>query len=85
MSFGNFFGTLFVGIMFSAMWVVLGAAITKVGKVFNHTIATLPSFQDAANGFAITQWIWIIIPAIVWLFLWVNYAHNEANEAGGYV
>jgi type II secretory pathway component PulF len=85
MSAGNFLGTVFVGVMFTAMWIILSAAITKVAKVFNHTIAILPSFQDAVNGFAITQWIWVAITAVVWLALLFNYYQNEASEAGGWV
>jgi type II secretory pathway component PulF len=85
MSAGNFLGTIFVGLMFTTMWVVLSAAITKVAKVFNHTITILPSFQDAVTGFAITQWIWVILTAIVWGMLLFNYYQNESNEAGGWV
>lgn len=85
MSAGNFLGTLFVSVMFSAIWLVIGAMIEKIGMVFNHLIPLLPTMQDAVNGFAITQTIFIIIPAIVWIAIWFNYVQNEASEAGGYV
>lgn len=85
MSAGNLFGTLFVGLVFSAMWVIMGAILEKVGLVFNHLIPLLPTMQDAVNGFQITQVFYGVIPIIVWFFLWFNYAQNEASEAGGYV
>jgi hypothetical protein len=85
MSAGNLLGTVFVGIMFSAMWIIIGAMIEKVGIVFNHYILLVPSFQDAVNGFQLTQVIFTVIPIIVWIALWVNYAQNEASESGGYV
>ena len=85
MSAGNLIGTIFVCVVFSAMWVVLGAAVDKIGLIFNHTIQLLPSFQDAANGMTLMQTVWIVIPILVWIVLWINYAVNEANEAGGLV
>ena len=85
MSAGNFLGTLFVSVAFSAMWMVIGAAIDKVGIIFNYTVRVLPSFQDAVNGFTITQMAYLVIPIIVWIGIWVNYAQNEASEAGGFV
>ena len=85
MSAGNFFGTLFVSIMVSAVWIVLGAAIDKIGQIFNRTIQILPTFQDAVTGFTITQQIWSVLLIVMWLFIWINYAQNEAIEAGGYI
>ena len=85
MSAGNLLGSAFVGLASSAMWIVLGAVIDKLGIVFNRTIAVLPTFQDAVNGFKITQMIWTVILIIIWIAIWFNYAQNEANEAGGYV
>jgi len=85
MSAGNFLGTIFVSVMFSAMWLVIGAMIEKIGIVFNHLIPLLPTMQDAVNGFHLTQTIYMVIPAIVWIAIWINYAQNEASEAGGYV
>lgn len=85
MSAGNFLGTIFVSVAVGAMWVVLSLAIDKIGAIFNRTIGLLPTFQDAVNGFTLTQTIWMIIPIIIWLILWINYAVNEANEATGYV
>ena len=85
MSAGNFLGTMFVSVAVGAMWVVLGLAIDKIGAIFNRSIAVLPTFQDAVNGFTLTQTIWMIIPIIIWVILWINYAVNEANEATGYV
>jgi type II secretory pathway component PulF len=85
MSAGNLLGTLFVSVMASALWIVLGFAIDKIARVFNHTMQVLPTFQDAANGFTITQTIWGFLLVIIWIALWVNYAQNEASEAGGYV
>lgn len=78
-------GTVFVGITFSAMWIVVGAMIEKIGIIFNHLIKILPTFQDAVNGFQLTQVIFTVIPIVVWLALWFNYAQNEASESGGYV
>ena len=85
MSAGNLMGTIFVCVVFSAMWVVLGAAVDKIGLIFNHMIQLLPSFQDAANGMTLMQTVWIVIPILVWIVLWINYAVNEANGAGGLV
>lgn len=85
MSAGNLLGTLFVCVMASAIWIILGFAIDKIARVFNHTMQVLPTFQDAANGFTITQTIWSFLLVIIWLALWFNYAQNEASEAGGYV
>jgi hypothetical protein len=85
MSAGNFMGTIFVCVMATAMWIVLSLAIEKVALVFNRTIALIPTFQDAVNGFQITQVIWSILLIIIWIALWFNYAQNEASEAGGYV
>ena len=85
MSAGNFLGTLFVGVFFSAMWMVLGAAIDKIGQVFNYTIKVLPSFQDAVTGFNMTQTAWMVIPIVFWIIIWINYAQNESSEAGGLV
>ena len=67
------------------MWIVVGFALEKIGQVFNHTIEVLPTMQDAVNGFQLTQVIFTVIPVIVWIVLWINYATNEASEAGGYV
>lgn len=85
MSAGNFMGTIFNCVMASAMWITLGLAVDKVGQVFNHVIQVLPSFQDAVNGFTITQTIWLILLVIIWIVLWINFATNEASEAGGLV
>lgn len=85
MSAGNLVGTIFNCIAFTAMWVVLGLAIDKVGLIFNRTIQILPTFQDAVNGFQITQTIWIVITIIAWIVFWVNYVINESNEATGLV
>ena len=78
-------GTIFNCVAFSFMWIVIGFALEKIGQVFNHTITVLPTMQDAVNGFQITQVIFTVIPVLVWIILWFNYATNEASEAGGYV
>lgn len=85
MSAGNFLGHIFVGIMFTAMWIILGAAMVKIARIFNYTVTILPSFQDAVNGFNITQTAWLIITGVVWIALLFNYYQNEASEAGGWV
>jgi len=85
MSAGNFMGTIFVCVMATAMWMVLSLAIEKVALVFNRSISLIPTFQDAVNGFSITQIIWGILLIVIWFVLWFNYAQNEASEAGGYV
>jgi hypothetical protein len=85
MSAGNFLGAVLVSIVTSAMWIVLGAAIDKIGLIFNRNIGLLPTFQDAMNGFTITQTIWIIIPIIILFFVWLNYVLVESNEASGFV
>ena len=82
-SAGNLLGTILVDVAAFAMWLVLGAAIDKIGHVFNYTIRILPSFQDAVTGFNNTQIVWSVILIVVWIVSWVNYALNESNEAGG--
>ena len=85
MSAGNLLGTILTCIFASAFWIVIGAAVDKIGIIFNMTIRTIPSFQDAVTGFAITQYAWMILLVVIWLVAWINYAQNEAAEAGGFV
>ena len=85
MSAGNLLGSVFAAVMSTAVWLVIGWAIDKVGVVFNRTISILPSFQDAVNGFNQMQSAYVVILAIIWVTIWLNYAINESNESGGYV
>jgi hypothetical protein len=85
MSAGNFMGTLFVAIMSSAMWIIMGAVLEKIALVFNKLIPILPTMQDAVNGFQLTQVIYGVILIIIWIALWINYSLNEASESGGYI
>ena len=85
MSAGNLMGHVFVGAMFSAMWWIIGAQIQIVQIVFNKLTQILPTFQDAANGIALLNAIYALLPILFWILLWVNFASNEASEAGGYV
>ena len=83
MSAGNFIGSVFNTVFFGGLALVLGYAVEKVFRAFNHSISVLPTFQDAVNGFTILQVIWSLIWIIIFLVIWVNYFLNENSKASG--
>ena len=81
MSAGGLFG-LFLNLFVAAgLWTVLGAAVEKVAKAFNSTIAIMPTLQDAVNGFSLMQTVWGVIMIVIFLALIVNYLFEESNRA----
>ena len=80
MSAGNIFGTLMSCVVFSAFWLVGALVIWSNGTAFNRMIASAGVMQDAATGFYITQWIYVVFGIVFWLVAWINYAANESNE-----
>ena len=83
MSAGNLIGSIWNTALFGGIWVVLGAAIDKIFKVFNTSITVLPSLQDAVNGMGIMQTIWSMILIIMFIVIWINYLANENSQASG--
>jgi hypothetical protein len=85
MSAGGLFGLVFNFFAFAAFWTIIGVVFDKVGAIFNTTIRLMPTFQDAINGFSITQTIYGVLPLIVFIALLVNYLMNENAMATGEV
>lgn len=83
MSAGNFIGSVFNTLLFGGLAIVMGYAVEKMFRVFNHSISVLPTFQDAANGFTMLQMIWMAIWVIIFIVIWVNYLLNENSMASG--
>ena len=83
MGAGNFVGSSFNTVLFGGLAIVMGYAIEKLFKAFNHTITVLPTFQDAVNGFTIMQTCWSIVFVIILIAIWVNYFLNENSQASG--
>jgi hypothetical protein len=83
MSAGNFIGSVFNTVFFGGLALVLGYAVEKVFRAFNHSITVLPTFQDAVNGFTVLQTIWSAIWIIMFIVIWVNYLLNENSQASG--
>ncbi len=83
MSAGNLFGAAWNTIFFGVLWVVFGKVMEYLFKAFNYSMSILPTMQDAANGMTIMQTIWVIIPVIVFLTIWINYLFNEVSQASG--
>ena len=80
MSAGNAFGTLMACTVFSGFWIIGAMVIWSNGNAFNRMITSMGVMQDAATGFYITQWIYVVFGAIFWLAAWTNYFVNESNE-----
>ena len=85
MSAGGLFGYFMNLVVFVAFWTVLGVVFDKIAVLFNMTIRIMPTYQDAVNGFAITQTIYSLLPVIVFIFLSINYLMNENSMASGEV
>jgi len=83
MSAGNLLGSIANTVVLGGIWVVLGAAIDKIFRVFNYSITVLPSLQDAVNGMGIMQTIWTFIMVLIFFVIWFNYMMNESSQAGG--
>jgi len=83
MSAGNLLGSIFSTVLLGGIWVILGAAIDKIFKMFNYTIKVLPSLQDAVNGMGIMQYVWTAIMVIIFIVVWANYLFNESSQASG--
>jgi len=83
MSAGNLLGSIFSTVILGAIWVILGAAIDKIFKVFNYSITVLPSLQDAVNGMSIMQYVWSMIMILIFFVIWLNYMMNESSQASG--
>jgi hypothetical protein len=45
----------------------------------------MPTYQDAINGFTITQTVYGLLPIIVFIALLINYLMNENAMATGEV
>ena len=82
-SAGNFLGSIFSTVILGGIWVILGAAIDKIFKIFNYTIKVLPSLQDAVNGMGIMQYVWTAIMIVIFIVIWFNYMMNESSQASG--
>ena len=81
MSAGGLFG-LFMNLFVAAgLWTVLGVAVEKIGNVFNSSIAIMPTFQDAMDGFSLMQTVWGVIMIVIFLALVVNYLFEESSRA----
>jgi type II secretory pathway component PulF len=83
MSAGNLIGSVFNTLLFGGLYTVFSYIIEKLFRAFNHTIAILPTFQDAVNGFSIMQQFWIAIFILIFIVIWVNYLLNENSQASG--
>lgn len=83
MGAGNLIGAFFNTLLFGGLFIVMGFAVEKMFIAFNHTMAVLPTFQDAVNGFSIMQIIWLAIWIIMFIVIWVNYLLNENSQASG--
>ena len=85
MSAGSLIGTIANIIFFGIFWTVLGIAIDKIGYAFNISIRMMPTFQDAVNGFTMTQQVYLILPAIVAITLLVDHFITENSKTTGEV
>jgi len=85
MSAGGLFGLVFNFFAFAAFWTIIGHLFDRVGVIFNTTIRIMPTFQDAVNGFSITQTVYGLLPIIVFIALLVNYLMNENSMSSGEV
>ena len=85
MSAGSLIGTLFNLGIFGVFWIILGIAVDKIGWAFNLSIRAIPTFQDAVTGFTMVQWIYTIIPALVFVTLIVDHVLTENSKSSGEV
>ena len=85
MSAGSLIGTVANIIFFGIFWTILGVAIDKIGYAFNMSIRILPTFQDAVNGFTMTQQVYLILPVIVAITLLIDHFLTENSKSSGEV
>jgi hypothetical protein len=85
MSAGGIVGVVMNTLLFIALWSIVGIVVDKLGAAFNQTITLMPTMQDAVNGFHITQIIYGVLPAIVFIVLLINYFVNENAQSSGEV
>lgn len=83
MSAGNLFGAIWNTVILGALWVVLGAVIDKIFRVFNTSISVLPTLQDAAHGMSLMKTGYTAIMIVVFIVIWANYMLNESSQASG--
>jgi type II secretory pathway component PulF len=81
MSAGGLFGMFMNLFVAAGLWIILGAAVERIAKAFNATIAIMPTLQDAVNGFSLMQTVWGVIMIVIFLALVVNYLFEESNRA----
>jgi len=84
-SAGALFGTAMNFVLFAGIWAVIGVVFDKIGAIFNSTIRLMPTFQDAVNGFAISQIIYGLLPVVFFIALVINYILVENSTASGEV
>jgi hypothetical protein len=85
MSAGSLIGTVANIIFFAIFWTILGVAVDKIGYAFNMSIRTIPTFQDAVNGFTMTQQVFWLLPAIVAIVLLIDHVLTENSKSSGEV
>lgn len=85
MSAGAVAGSILNFLVFAGVWMVIGTVFDKIAVVFNSTIKLMPTFQDAVNGFAMTQVAYGILPAVYFIALVINYVLTENSAASGEV
>jgi hypothetical protein len=85
MSAGGLFGTIMNFVVFAGLWTVVGSVFDRIAVIFNSTMRIMPTMQDAANGFALTQMIYGVLPIIVFIALVINYVLVENSNVSGEV
>lgn len=85
MSSGSLIGTVANIIFFGVFWTILGVGVDKIGFAFNISVRTIPTFQDAINGFTMTQQVFWILPAIVAVTLLIDHVLTESHKSSGEV
>ena len=72
-------------IVFGGLWTIVGMVVDKIAVIFNQTIRLMPTYQDAVNGFQMTQVVYGILPAIMFVVLVINYWTTENSMSSGEV
>ena len=85
MSAGALFGYIFNVLSFIGIWWVVGACIDRISTAFNHTMTVLPTFQDAVNGFSMSQVLYVSLPVIAFIGFSVNYFLTANSSQTGEV
>jgi type II secretory pathway component PulF len=81
MSAGGIFGLFMNLFMAAGLWTILGAAVERIARAFNSSIAIMPTLQDAVDGFSLMQTVWGVIMVIIFFALIINYIVEESNRA----